>query len=120
MAPHVEPVVAELMAARHVAGRVELRQPGETGTDATADVEARDRLVGQRTVALALLDLVDGQHPGTDEAHVALPDVDELRALVERRRAHEPTDARDAAISSGGLHGAIGRMHAHAPELAHA
>ena len=42
--------------------------------------------------------LVDDQRPRPDQAHLAAQHVDELRQLVERRRAQEPPDARDARI----------------------
>ena len=69
-------------------------------------------------------DVADHQRPGTDEAHFAAKDVDELGKLVEPGPAHEsrePGDGRPGRHldSAAGLRpAATGRRpHLHRPEL---
>ena len=53
------------------------------------------------------------QRPRADEAHLAAPDVEELRELVERGAAQQPPDARDARVV-GDLEQALGLVEVHA------
>ena len=54
-------------------------------------------------IAVDLL-LVGPEGPRSDEAHVALEDVEELGQLVHGRRPQDPADPGDPGIALDGLH----------------
>src|SRR4029077_7840813 len=95
--PHVEterPVVDVLHVALDPV--FELRFPADhlpEAGDAGLDAEATP--VGAR---LDPADVAQRQGPGTDQAHVAADDVEELWELVEAQAADQASDARHARV----------------------
>ena len=82
-------------------------------------MKPRDLLVGDVAGLLTALALVDGQRARPDEAHLALPDVEQLGELVKRGRAEHPTHASDSRVIRGRLDGNPGgiRVRDHGSEL---
>src|SRR6476661_5091752 len=69
--PDVDPVVAELVPSRHVAGRVDLRDAGQTRTHRDARGEARHVFETFEPPVARRFDLARAQRARADEAHVA-------------------------------------------------
>ena len=85
--------VATVQTERQAPGArfVHLREPGETGQHAPAEIVPCRHPTESRDIGL-------GQRTWSDGAHVSSEDVDELRELIEARRAQHPPDPRDSAV----------------------
>src|SRR5262245_8632203 len=94
----VETIVAELLPARDVARRVDLRDAGQPGTHGDAHREAGHVLEPHELPAVGL-DLAGPERTRAHEAHVATEDVPELWQLIHGSRPHEASHARHARIA---------------------
>src|SRR5688572_17552808 len=115
----VDEIVAELLTPRHVARRVDLRDPGEARLHAGACVIPRNLLHRDDASIAGGVDLAGTQRARADEAHVAAEDVHELRELVHRGGAQEPPGSRHARVPLDRLHRSPLplRIRNHGPEL---
>src|SRR5690606_35931126 len=81
---------------------LDLREPGD----------ARHPLVTPSLLRRVAAEVLRQERPRPDERHVAADDVPELRQLVERERAEEPSEPRQARFVR-----LAGRARPHRPEL---
>src|SRR5262245_53318562 len=100
---NVDLVVPELVAARDIARRVNLRDASETGTHAASLLEPGHVLERDMLAVTQHFDLAGAQRTRSDEAHVAAEDAEQLRQLVHRRRAQPVPDTRNSRIAMRGL-----------------
>src|SRR5438477_377754 len=76
----------------------------EPGAYPAAECEPFDLVIREIAMPIVSLHLIDGERARSDEAHVSLQDVDQLRKLVERSLSHQPAHLGDPGIALGRLH----------------
>src|SRR3990172_759985 len=102
---YVQSIIAELLPSRYVSRGENLSDSGESGDHPVAFGESWNLFEPNRAAVALELDFLDGERSRTDERHVSLEDVPELRKLVHRGLPQDPSHGGDPRVVLSRLDG---------------